>query len=1345
MSISTFLKGQEGYKFHDVSEGLSQNTVTCIQQDKQGFLWIGTQYGLNKFDGHQFQYFVHQSGKENSLSKNQITEIVYQENKDVLWIGTYGGGVDCYDIQADSFYHFNIANKYLTDNYITDLHIDTDAMLWIATEKGGLNAIDTKTNKKLIQSSAFHFDQINSKYITAVNGQKDLLLCGTWNDGLQIANLNKGTVSAFDLNKAPIRTILQKNESEYIIGTNKGIVGIRMENGKAIFDYDLFPAANNSVILTLTLDQQNNLFIGTENNGLFVLDKKGNYTKYTYDANQANQISGNSIWAIFEDANNILWLGFYLKGLNKIDANEHKFNSIQNFLTNENEYIELDLVSSLSSSSQDELLWIGTDGSGLYSYHRPSGKYHSHDIWSKESKKVVTSLEVDNQDKLWVGTWQEGIKLYDLKSKTVENINTKLAADRKVSSDFIHSILKDQEGNMWVAAFGAGVDIFSNNKLKKSFTKPDLISLKITVIIEGCNNEIFIGTEESGVQKIKIDEQYNITHSEIYLNKKESESENHNIIDMLVDTECNTWVATPDGLIKISVNTEKVEYYTTTDGLPSNMISSIEIDSEGVIWVSSNKGIFSFDPNSDNTQIYTTSDGLTSTEFSRESSLKTKSGEIYFGNTTGVNHFNPNQLIYNTIIPSVFITDVRISDRPISKIFKRPRSELLKEDALKLKYNQNDISFEFTALNFTQSDQNQFQFRLLGLEDEWQKITNTRTIAYRNLAPDNYVFEVRGSNNDNTWNLIPARFEFKVARAWYNSILAWICYVVLFFSLLFFGIRNVLSRERLQSELAIEQMEIKKLKEVDKLKSKFFANISHEFMTPLTMIISPILGYLDSPKEPVGQDMATTILRNAERLKKYISQILALSKLEAGATNLIVSKNNFSEFVTKMFDNFTLLANEKNIQFRLNTPSEEIFLHYDPEKMEEILSNLFSNAIKYSTQNDKVEVRITELQETIQLEVEDTGQGIAPEHIGLVFDRFFREQNENVIKGTGIGLSITKQLVELHKGEISVSSELNIGSNFKLILKKGKSHFDPKQIQSVDSPLFSDINSNTTDQKQKDGNTLQVNLQTNNQPTINPNLPIILVVEDNKDIRSYLRHLLSNQYNVLLAKDGQIGFELAQKQIPDVIISDVMMPHLNGYELCEKLKNNELTSHIAIIMLTVKSSEDSLLKGYGQGADYYLTKPFNPELLKLRIKNILNFRNSQLKLMTLSLEQKQIGNESKLSSKEFDFLAKVDGIILENIGNSAFGVLDLTSQLGFSKSQLYRKLKAIINLSSNEYIRNFRLNKAAELLLQDEFNISEVTYKVGFNDLQYFRKCFKKLYGVTPSAYVSKFKKIKSM
>lgn len=1327
---TTICYGQETTSFHDQSDGLSQNTITAITQDDNGFLWVGTRYGLNKYDGNSYEHFLHQNTNPNSISANTIEQIVKGRNG-ILWIGTTRGGLNKLHVPSSTFEHFTDDNSSLKSNYIRILYLDENGYLYIAGENTGLVIMDTSTETFLDNYNHILLDRLKDKDITSLHGNgKGSIVIGTAKHGIYYYNSITQTITIHPDVTSNIRSVIHHGDHEFLIGTNSGLyVGLVDKNTFTLSRYDE-PTINNSVILSLLKEEDGTIWIGTENDGLFEINAQGKINEYTSN-NSESSPNGNSIWTLYKDRHDIIWIGYYLNGLSKIDQLEEKFTKVHS-ANIEDRQTKLKLVNTFTMDGQK--CWIGLDGGGLIEWDRKKNVFNEiSSIWNQNSDKVITCLHFKN-NKLWIGTWNEGIIVYNLndqKSKRYHTLNNEIIGNR------IRDIIEDSKGNIWVTSHEKGLNIFSDedNAPAKLLESPGGINqskiIRIRDVAEDCDGNIILGGERSGLIKLTVEDGEIIKTINVP-NQSGEFYKDITVNTLLIDSKCNIWVGSQGhGLYRIQYGNSETQNFNINDGLSSNMIYSLLQDDEGNIWGSTNNGIFKYNPEKETYNTYTEEDGLVSNEFVLGSSYKAENGDLLFGGINGINYFNPNNITYNDKRPKAYITNIHISDQEYASVMNTIKLEHYNSQRIKTKHDQNDIAFVYTAPNFTQGNLNKFQYILEGYEDDWRPITTDRIANYSNIPSGKYTFKLKASNNDNIWSENLATVSIIIKKPWYRTILAYIIYIAIFSSLFYFIQTNIINQVNLKNELELETLNVSQLKEIDKIKSKFFANISHEFLTPLTLILTPLKAIESKGDNIIKDETIESMMNNANRLQKFIKQILALTKIESGNVKLRIENHVLNSWLNTIANNFNSIAIDKSMEYEIEIPNQTISAYFDEDKLEQVIVNLLSNAFKYTGDYGRIKIILRELEDSIQISITDNGNGIEPEALQNIFNRFYRQKNENLIGGTGIGLSISKQILEQHDAEIVVKSRVGVGSEFMVLLKKGNEHFNNNPF--VEFIAYDGL---SPEENQKE-NQVPLPIVTNNSEFSSK--PIILIAEDNPDIRNLLADYLGDKYQIYLAEDGIQGINLASKIIPDIIITDLMMPGKTGYELCDEVKSNRLTSHISIIMLTVKSSEESIKKGLLKGADYYITKPFSPELLAIRIQNILRSRKGIAKSIiedaTMAQIEEQDDESEQLSPLDKEFVERLNSIIERNMSNSDFSVVDLTHQLGFSKSQLYRKLKAIIGVSANSYIRTKRLQKATELISTNNYTIAEVTYKVGFNDLQYFRSCFKNAYGVNPSDY----------
>ncbi|WP_422361996.1 two-component regulator propeller domain-containing protein [Reichenbachiella sp.] len=1348
-------------KFISIEAELSQNTVASIVQDHNGFLWIGTRNGLNRYDGINMISYEFDENDSTSLSNDYI-RTVYEDSDKQLWIGTMGGGICLYNEDLDSFERFRPAGmpEYLKEASVKGFLEDDNNILWFGTERYGLHQYNRETGEiKSYQKNLDDPFSISENHITGlVKDNMGNLWISTWGGGMNLfdPNSQRFIVYKHDDSKSEsivsntIRKLYKTKNGDIWLGTHGGLDKLEYdESGRFVFKHQKLDnklgQTGTRVILSILEDDENQLWIGTENGGLNVISlETGKSVLYTFDPRREYSLQNNSIWSLYQDRTGIIWVGTFNKGIFKIDPNATKFEHYQH-----NPYFANSLsnnsVSCFVEDGQNNV-WIGTDGGGLNYWDVKKNTFKSYTTRSKINpitKDAILSLLLDSKENLWIGTWDGGVNLKRKGSNKFEKFRINHPLNQNQGFENVFSIYEDKKGRIWFSAFRDG--LFAYDPSSRSFIgfnhdkdNPHSISSDyVRPIMEDNRGTLWIGTEGGGLnQMFETNGQVSFKRYTVD-EKSENGISSNTVISLKQGKDGIIWVGTFSGLNRFDMTKGEFTKIGKHDGLPNEVIYGIELDDQENLWLSSNRGLSKYNPMTGTIQNYTKSDGLQGMEFFKNSSYTLSNGEMLFGGIDGFNRFKPDEIKKNTYEPPVYFSDFKLFNQSVKVGSESPLNKnIRKTEKINLTYDQNDFSFEFAALSFSQTSKNEYAYQLVNYDEGWQNVGNRREAYYTNVPPGYYVFKVKGTNNDGIYSKHEASVEIVISPAWYNTYWAYSLYIIIITALLVWGIQTIVNRERLQTQLQVEHMELSKMQELDEMKSSFFANISHEFRSPLTLILGPLKAMYENAEFSSIKEQVSMMIRNAESLLNLINQLLELSKLESGKMRLEAVEQDVAKFLKPVIHSFSSFAARKNISYKVTVPKKEITLFFDREKLEKIVVNLLSNAFKYTAEFGHVEFELVESNDKVTLIVKDDGIGIPEDEMEYIFNRYYRvrDAKNKKSKGTGIGLSLTKELVELHRGEIELESKENEGSVFIVHLNKGTDHLNPEDFSNVDSEF-----------KYENQELFKSDQQANTQPLTESlesledqeKQPLILVIEDNNDIRGYIKQILEPDYRVIEADNGVDGSELALERIPDLIISDIMMPGMDGFEVCKKVKNDTKTSHIPVILLTAKASNDSALEGFEKGADYYITKPFNPKLLALRVRNVLNIhdhiKNNIVNRKTLNIEPTNV----KIASRDEDFIKKAVKIVEDNMSNSEFYVDDLGRELGLSRMQLYRKLKGLIGQSANEFVRSIRLKRAAQLIRQNQLTISEITYQVGFNDLQYFRDCFKKQFGVNPSEYAS--------
>ena len=812
------------------------------------------------------------------------------------------------------------------------------------------------------------------------------------------------------------------------------------------------------------------------------------------------------------------------------------------------------------------------------------------------------------------------------------------------------------------------------------------------------------------------------------------------------DKKGRIWFTTTNGLNRYDRSTNQFTRFTEKDGLAGNNARGILEDDSGNLWINTNKGISKLDPITNRFKNYDISYGLEpTTDLYIGCGYKAKNGEIYFPGAHGFTRFHPDSIKDNPFIPPIVITSFKKFDKPY------PFSE-----EIDLPYDENFISFEFAALSYISPERNQYAYKMEGLDKDWVYSGTRRYASYPNLDPGEYVFRVKGSNNDGVWNEAGTSISIIITPPWWKTTWAYILYLILIISIIYFTWKMQVKRIRMSHEYEMSKFEAEKLHEVDEIKSRFFTNISHEFRTPLTLILGPVKQIIDSLRDEKThldsrkvKDELKIVHRNANRLLGLVNQLLDISKLESGNMKLQAAPQNIIPLLKALVLSFTSYAERKRITLKFNSIEDEIIAYIDNDKIEKIIINLLSNAFKFTPEGGRIEVTVHsklssfhplvkgELKgDSVEISICDTGVGIPKEKISKIFDRFYQVDGNltGEQEGTGIGLSLTKELVELHRGRIEVESEEGKGTTIKIIIPLGKEHLKPEEIIKVEQEekyekeiFIPEAAEESSGEKEQ-----LIDIEHFEKES----LPLLLIVEDNYDVRYYIKSNLNKGYMILEAVDGEDGWNKSIEQIPDLIISDVMMPKMDGFKLCDKLKTDERTSHIPVILLTAKAALQDKIEGFETGADDYIMKPFEPDELRARIKNLIEQRkriHEHFKMHGLfELEEKNI------TPVDQKFLQKAFDTITHNISETSFTVESFAENLAVSRYVLYKKIISLTGESPVELIRRIRLKKAAELIQKKFGNLSEIALEVGFNNPAYFSDCFKKQFGVSPSQYQQK-------
>lgn len=1377
----------ESFKFDKNNQNsLPDNMINAIVPGPDKKIWIGSLAGLSYFDPVKDK-IVKFSTKENGCEEIKKVSSILTISDD-LWVCTRDNGI--FHLLKNKNGNYELSKHYceqernLGENNVNAILITSEKILFAGTSAGvykfdkGENRFEPYTFNNSINLSAFVNDIFESSkgdlFISAFNGLaliKKSQSTATWYlpDFSDPGSLSHGTVNK----------VCEDKNGRILVGSLGGLQIFDINRGNFISLPEEGPEnfkLNNQFINTLYSDSSGNIWVGTEKGGInkFNVNQK-QFDFFTNDPNNSNSLNVNTVNSIYKE-NNTLWIGTAGGGLNTVDLRTGKFSHYKYSGFNSNT-ISSDYISSILRGS-DGNLWVGSWGGGLTCFKGPAGNPSIQRIVSStpgyENNLVdyfVSALWNDSRGFLLIGA-QGGMSVLNYENHKFTTLVSPLSSTLPQITE-VGCLLKDSKDYYWIGTrnglfrFPAGsIKDVSTPVLEvenlQFFTNDlnDTVSLPgnyIISLIEDSKGNVWAGTYGNGFCKIEVQK---------------------------------------DGTLKCTSFSQK-------DGLSNNVTYCIQEDKWENLWISTDYGLSKFNPEKLLFRNFYKQDGLLNNQFYWSASFRDEIGKLYFGGTEGLNYFDPKEIIEFTHLPSPKITSLKIHNKEIKSGDKINKKIVLKKpvydsDTILLSYRDNNISFDFSSFDFNLPEKTNFAYLMKDIDKDWNIVPAQRRFAtYNNLPAKTFEFLIKASNCDGVWNDTPTKVTIIITPPFWKTTWFRILFIIGVLGITFLIIQyqmqriinqkrsleekvhqrtkqieeqkvmlekqasdliesnHKLERRQTQIELQKEELENKnneissqrdelillnnKVEEINKQQMLFFTNISHEFRTPLTLIISPIerlISKINPTDESSG--VLKIVLRNAQRLLILINQLLEIRKIETGNQKLKIEKTSLSSFILEIFNSFEALALKNEIDFtnKITSDIEEAWI--DREKLEHVLYNLLSNAFKFTPKQEQIHlegyVTKEEQLDYLTLIVKDTGPGIQKDHLEKLFDRFYQvpENSNSGITGTGIGLSLVKDLVEIMHGQINVQSEPGHGSSFSVKLPISKNAFQEDEIE-----YNSEI-----DFKTKIKDRIDLLVENKQEPDFNPvnsdleENETILIIEDNPDMRTFICTNLSEHFNVIEADNGKTGYEIVKNEEPDLVLSDIMMPGMNGLDLCRKIKNNLYTSHIPVILLTAKGEVDDFIEGLEQGADDYISKPFNIEILIAKITAIIENRK-KLKNRYISADNIK-PEELSLSKLDCQFIAKVNAIVEKNYSNPDFDVIQFASEMFVSKSQLYKKLKAISGLSTNDFVNVHRLKKSLELLKPGDLQISEIAYSVGFNDPKYFSRIFRKFFKVAPSEYYNK-------
>lgn len=1327
-----FSQSQAVFKKINQSSGLSNGRITSMAKEKDGFVWIGTNNGLNRYDGLGFKVY---NKRNSTIGSNDISDILI-DSKNRIWITTLGGGLNFYNPLNDSFQIFkNNPNnpKSLMSNNVSTLIEDSKGLIWLGTEKG-LCCFNPINKQFVSYTNQFNNNQTKkSNSITSIYEDKNRnLWIGTFGNGLflfdraekKFHQIKSEGIQVSDF----INVISPLDPDRILIGTSgSGLLLFDLATQKFtdFLKENLAFKQEINIVRAIKIDSKNNLWIGTDGNGLFEVEypngKHPVIHNYLYNSQLETSLSGNAIYTIMDDNDSNIWIGTAWNGISVLDK------------TNRSELLFSDIVGLnpspvLSIYKSNNELYLGLDGEGLTVFNTATNKvkYYNEKHHNTGIKGNYIQKIMETQDGLlWLGTFKNGLVKFNRKTDQFVQYKHKFENKSSISYDDVRDIIEDKDHNLWIATWGGGLNYFNPTTEKFNSYREGVSNGKtvnndnlIDMVLDG--DKIWIATFGGGLNLF--DTKKGIFSYYKYKDSDVNTISNNNIFSLLKDSKGYLWIGTAGaGINRMNLKTHQIERFEKNDNIKYQTVTGIIEDDNNTIWFSTKQGIISY---SYQTNTFTNLSKLSS-EFHINSIFKDEKGWIYFGGIDGVVKLNPKTIEVNSKQPKVKLTNFKLFNKEVAI---EDNGILTKDiaftDQITLDHYQDVLTFEFSALQFPFSNSCEYAIKMENFDEDWRYIGKDRTATFTNLSPGNYIFKVKSKEIGGQWGNEYASVKIHILRPYWFQWWAFLIYGAVLVFLFYLFRKYTIAWERLKANLEFEKLTHEKDNELYTLKQQFFTNISHEIRTPVTLILSSINRLFEKGEMLESKQIksAHTIRKNSNLLLQLVNELLDIRKLETNDIHLKITESDFVSYCKEIFLSFTEIASDRAIDYTFNSQEPKIELWFDKNQLEKVLYNLLTNAFKFTKNGGSISIDIETDNEAVYLIVKDTGIGMSEAYMSKIFNRFYQIKNAetNEKSGFGLGLSIAKEIIELHKGSIEVKSEKNKGSIFEVRLLKLKAHFFENEIEKPE--VINDQGLDTIKHLKQKIVKNEVKKES------------ILIVEDNIEIQESLKEILNNEFLILQAFNGEEGLKMASENFPDLIISDVMMPVMDGIEFVKKLKSNTFTSHIPIIILTARTTLKNTMEGFETGADDYIAKPYDEELLKARITNLLN--NRRLIREKFISDNLLNPRELAISSPDQLFLERLYESLEPNLESNNLKAEQIAREIGMSHSVMYKKIKALTGLSYVEFIRDYRLSIAKQLIQDLGYSVSDACYKVGYSDRKYFSKLFKDKFKKNPSEFL---------
>lgn len=1315
------------FRHLDKLDGLSQVSVFTIAKDSTGFMWFGTRSGLNRYDGYNFQVYTREEG----LSNEDIRHLYVDPVSSSMWVAPIAG-LNRYDSAKDCFvaYPVNGEPGALRDSVVLSFLCDSHDRLWVGTSLG-LNLYDRENDN--FHPVDFPEDIFGPKEKSSirfiVEDERGSLWAGTDKGLFSLAPDATTWIWEEKFRNIAFSTGQYLGEGTFLLGaTNEGLIRWNSNTGKA--ETFRFDAANdsslsNDQVRTIAIDKDGGAWIGTFSGLNYLPLGRASFTRYYGKSTNDGPLGHSSIRSLLVDKTGKLWVGSYYGGVSCLDERYNYFKNYQH--QNYRNSISSNVVSSFAEDPGGNI-WIGTEGSGLDFFDREKNIFRQIPLKPPNQTTEVTNIKtlLRTEQTLWIGTFRAGMIRHDLETGEYRYYNKQKVKGKRLTSDNVYQ-LHQEDNKLWMLTYGGGLNIMDleteevRSYRPSSSTEHPINSNYLRTILKVREGHFWIGSEHGLNAVTTGTDGYPVNFKAVQTDKK--------IYALASGGQEGFWVGTyGKGLLFCDHKGREIKSYTTADGLPDNNIFGILKGRDGTLWISTGNGLSRFDLISERFSNFTTANGLQNLEFNFNAAYKTEDSTFFFGGINGFTAFQPSRFQLDLTPPPIVFTRLTQGGKTV---LVTDEEGLLAQNinatkALVFPYGEAAFTLDFAALDFTSPENNQYAYMLEGLDRDWTIKRGKSQASYNLQKEGRYTFKLQGSNNDGTWNPEVRTIEIRVLPPAWRSWWAYLLYATAAGILLYLLVRYI----RLSNQFEMQQIAQQQQDELLEAKLRFFTNITHEFRTPLTLIIGPIeqLRQQADPESTTGSKLGL-IHRNAERLLRLVDQVMTFSKLDSAEDALQVEEHQLTSFAQEIFEAFRDVARLKAIDYQFIDRSEALRFYFDAEKIEKVLYNLLSNAFKFTEDGGKITLILERDANTATIRVVDNGPGIDESLKETVFQRFYEKPVgvTSQIKNSGVGLSFSRQIVELHQGRIYVG-DTAAGAELivELPIEKEVISFMTAQTETLPS---SSVASSTTD----DVSVSQQSPEVVPAPFQEGLLKKLLIVDDSEEIRQYLASIFANEYELSEAITGADGLKMARTVMPDLIISDVMMPEMDGLTFCHTLKNDIAISHIPIILLTARSGEPFLMEGLRTGADAYLTKPFNAEELRLRVTNLLKtrqrFQETFGKQMRLDPERIEVESVDK------EFLEQVLAIAEREVANADYKVDTFARDMAVSRTLLFNKLKALTGQTPSKFLKHFRLKRAVQLLEDSDYRIQQIATMTGFRDERYFSECFKTAYGRAPLAF----------